>query len=287
MIRIRLLNNENSEILSAADLFKNYRELQMKWGDYIVPIPKIMQINSEKWVRFSSLIDVEVEGDFIPQNNLPKRQGLPSIPEPNWDTPTFVTRMIQWLEENWEPVEFDYFEISLSKYAPSVNVEWEQMEQVVPADARSEAYGLEIELNKIDLYAWSMRGAYYGILTFAQLARIQGKGIYLPIGRITDYPDFETRGLVDDISRGQRPILENFKKFIRFLSSIKQNVLVLWIEDMFAYSKYPEIGKGRAPLTKELIAELEDYALEHFIEIQPAVEVIIPAKLSSLNRSVG
>jgi len=273
MIRIRLLNNANSELVFAGDLFRKNTDFQVKIGENILPIPKNLEISDEKWIRFSNIINVEVAGDFIPQSSLLKRQNISSIHEPNWNISTFITRLKEWLEENWDHSEIDSLEVNLIKCEPSLNVEFKRMEQFVPSDAWSEAYSLEIKLSEIDIHAWSMRGAYYAILTLAQLARIQERAIYLPICQILDYPDFEIRGLVDDISRGQRPTPENFKKFIRFLSSIKQNVLVLYIEDMFVYSKYPEIGEGRAPLTKELIEELEEYALNHFIEIQPGVEM--------------
>ena len=97
--------------------------------------------------------------------------------------------------------------------------------------------------------------------------------VVIPGLNIWDYPDFAIRGLVDDISRGQRPTLDNFKKFMRHLSMTKQNVLVLYIEDIFKYESHPEIGKGRGPLTKADIHELEEYAKDWFIEIQPAVEM--------------
>ena len=68
---------------------------------------------------------------------------------------------------------------------------------------------------------------------------------------IWDRPQYQVRGLVDDISRGQRPTLDNFKFFIRFLSRNKQNVFILYIEDIFYFKSFPRIGEGRGSFDSE------------------------------------
>lgn len=41
---------------------------------------------------------------------------------------------------------------------------------------------------------------------------------------------------------------------------------------MFKFKKYPQIGENRGALTRETIQEIENYALDYFMEIQPGFE---------------
>ncbi|MGV9200231.1 MAG: family 20 glycosylhydrolase, partial [Promethearchaeia archaeon] len=215
---------------------------------------------------------VQIDGKFISQEKTERRGDLPPIPEPNFTLEDFCINIPQWLKTNIINKDAFAFDVKGSQKKKNHEKKNQKFNEFVPQKAQSEAYYLATKVGEIVIESWTMRGAYYAFLTISQLLRSKNSHLYYPVCEILDYPDFEIRGLVDDISRGQRPTLENFKKFIRYLSSLKLNVLVLYIEDMFRFKKYPQIGKNRAPLTKEMISELEEYAMDYFIEIQPAFE---------------
>ncbi len=264
MIKIKLIN-KISQITNSANLDRFE-------PSELLPIPKKITIKDNKWFQYSKAIQIEAEGKFISQDLMPKRGNLPSIREPDWDVRAFLSRIESWVLENInypEPLELKF---SIGSVKENEALTFNPLDTFVPENTRSEAYYLKITPKEIIIYSWTRHGTYYSLLTLSQLARIHEKKVFFPESEILDYPDFEIRGLVDDISRGQRPTMENFKKFIKYMSSLKLNVHTLYIEDLFQFKKYPQIGKNRAPLNRALIKELEDFALEHFMEIQVGFE---------------
>lgn len=136
----------------------------------------------------------------------------------------------------------------------------------------SEGYSLQIAKNMIVLIAESEQGIFYGIQTLLQLLYSDKNGISLPEIIIKDFPNFAIRAISDDISRGQVPTIENFKKFIRILSRFKINFFFIGYEcDIFYYNKHPNIGVGRDPLKREEILEIQEYAKKFFVELVPLV----------------
>lgn len=118
------------------------------------------------------------------------------------------------------------------------------------------------------------RGIFYGVQTLLQLMEKKGNSIYLPQLIIEDYPLYKIRGISDDISRGQISTLDDFKHIIRQLAAYKINFYLPYIEDMFSFDKYPEIGQGRGALTKDEARELVAYAKKYQIEIVPIFECL-------------
>src|SRR5690606_10334484 len=78
--------------------------------------------------------------------------------------------------------------------------------------AIDESYSLRIDESTIQLEAQSVAGAFYGIQTLRQLARIQPGS--LPCLEIDDRPSLSFRGLMDDISRGPIPTMDYFRQQI-------------------------------------------------------------------------
>jgi hypothetical protein len=194
----------------------------------------------------------------------------------NWTNQTFIARIFQLLNQRLTDLGIDFvFTDNMVKFS-DLDYEAAISRTKIPDDKHYEAYRIEINEDQLIIDTWTYRGLFYAFITLSQLMVSNSNNkseILVPALNIWDYPDYGIRGLVDDISRGQRPTIENFKKFIRHLSMTKQNVLVLYIEDIFKYECHPEIGEGRGPLTKADIYELEEYAKEWFVEIQPAVEM--------------
>jgi hypothetical protein len=118
-------------------------------------------------------------------------------------------------------------------------------------------------------------GVFYGLMTLLQGVFIsRDSTIRFPALIIKDYPDMEIRGLSDDISRGQVPNTQSLKRNIRLYSKFKLNQYLLYIEDVFSFSKYPSIGKERGALTAAEINEVQEYAEKHFVEVIPIFQTL-------------
>ncbi|MFX0098382.1 MAG: glycoside hydrolase family 20 zincin-like fold domain-containing protein [Candidatus Hodarchaeota archaeon] len=195
--------------------------------------------------------------------------------EPEWDLKRFSKK----IEEIWtlRMGELQNKSIIAEENFKVVDEDWNVDIPVdkIPLEKSREAYRLTVAKEGIEIAAWSMHGAYYGLITLTQMLQTNPEGsLSCPAVVIHDYPQYFVRGLVDDISRGQRPTVDNFKKFIRFLSRGKQNALVLYIEDIVHFKSHPLIGKDRGALMPADIREIQDYAREWFVTIIPGVEML-------------
>lgn len=130
-----------------------------------------------------------------------------------------------------------------------------------------EEYSLFAESTSIKIIASSPKGAYYALTTLWQLFCLND-GEILPL-TIHDKPTMPVRGFSDDISRGQISTMENFKDIIRRLSYVKCNVYMPYIEDTFAFERYPESGKYSDPVSPQEWKVLIRYAEDYYIDIIP------------------
>lgn len=126
-----------------------------------------------------------------------------------------------------------------------------------------QGYWLKIEESQIKLIANTEKGLFYGVQTLRQLIRT-AKNKSLPVLEITDWPELEYRGWMDDISRGPIPTVDFIKDAIRKLSQYKLNFLNLYTEHTLRNEKFADI----APLdsfTPEEINELEEFAAQYHL----------------------
>ncbi|MCB1123390.1 MAG: beta-N-acetylhexosaminidase, partial [Verrucomicrobiae bacterium] len=131
----------------------------------------------------------------------------------------------------------------------------------------SEAYTLQIDRDKIEIGAGDEVGWFYGLCTLRQIAT-QCSGMLL-MCHIEDFPDFQKRGMMLDISRNKVPKLETLFFLIEQFASWKINELQLYIEHTFAYEGHDTVWKDASPLTKEDIQTLDAFCQERFIELVP------------------
>jgi hexosaminidase len=130
-----------------------------------------------------------------------------------------------------------------------------------------QGYRLRISDDGIDLVAGDAAGAFYGVMTLAQMLR-QCEGA-LPAGEIEDSPDFPARGVMLDISRSKVPTLETLFDLVDMFSGWKINHLELYTEHTFAYENHREVWAQASPMTGEDILRLDAYCRERFIELVP------------------
>jgi hexosaminidase len=131
----------------------------------------------------------------------------------------------------------------------------------------AEGYHLRVTPAGIEIQAGDTAGIYYASCTLVQLLRQSGAG--LPGLEILDWPDFNVRGVMLDISRDKVPTLDTLYKLVDRLSTWKINQFQLYTEHTFAYHNHPEVWAGASPITGEEILALDAYCRERFIELVP------------------
>jgi len=138
--------------------------------------------------------------------------------------------------------------------------------------AHSDAYRLTVSTNGIELLGASPAGCFYGFQTLAQLTDFSLGEV--PCCVIDDFPDFATRGLLHDVTRGKVPTLDTLKSLADRLSALKVNQLQLYIDNAFTFAFDPDICGPDDGLTPDEIRELDDYCKVRFIDLVPAVATL-------------
>lgn len=174
---------------------------------------------------------------------------------------------------------------------------------------KKEGYSLEISANNVVITANAPSGLFYGVQTFLQLLpkEIESKSAQAqvkwqaPAVTIKDYPRFEWRGIMLDVSRHFFS-KDYVKKYIEQLARYKFNRLHLhltddngWRVEIKSLPKLTEVGAWRVPrtgtfgsnedpkpgeaptyggfYTQEDIKELVQFAKDRYIEIVPEIDV--------------
>jgi len=133
-----------------------------------------------------------------------------------------------------------------------------------------EGYVLVINTDQITAAARETEGLYYAGRTLAQIATDRTE---LPCLKIRDWPSLRYRGAQQDISRGQVPTMDTFKRLVRLLAEGKANILELYIEHTFKWKSHADISppEGIAP---DEAREVFDYAARYGIEVHPILQVL-------------
>ena len=171
------------------------------------------------------------------------------------------------------------------------------------AVTENEGYRIRTTSEGINIEAHCGAGAFYAIQTIRQMLEAEEQG-GIPVGEIYDYPRFEYRGVLVDISRHFRTV-EFLKRQIDMMARLKMNRLHLHLTDAAGWrieiESYPrlteyaawrkgatwkewwygdrghvEMGSEGAYggfLTKEDAKELVRYAAERYITIIPEIEM--------------
>ncbi len=134
---------------------------------------------------------------------------------------------------------------------------------------RPHGYRLNIRPGGVELVGGSPEGCYHGLQTLRQLSRLASGA--LPCCVIVDWPDFETRGLLHDVTRGKVPTLTTLKMLADRLASLKINQLQLNIEHAFVFAFDPDICAPKDGLTADDVRALDGYCRDRFIDLVPAL----------------
>ncbi len=139
-------------------------------------------------------------------------------------------------------------------------------------DRGAEAYRLQVAGDGgIEVRAASHAGLVYGIHTLLHLALPRGgEGggeVEVPACVIDDWPDFRLRGLQDDPARGQVSTVAGYERLIRELSRLKYNVLTFHTEDLFAFERYPTLGRAHGAMDAGQWRRLVEYGRRYGEEL--------------------
>jgi hypothetical protein len=142
---------------------------------------------------------------------------------------------------------------------------------VVVRDAQlgRQAYVLHVDRAGVRIRAGDDDGAFYALVTLAQLARARAAGAYeLPCAEIADAPELRWRILSDDVSRGPLPTMRYFKERIRTIASFKMNGYSPYMEHVFVDPKHP-LPAPLDGITPAQLRELGAYAAHFHVALIP------------------
>lgn len=135
---------------------------------------------------------------------------------------------------------------------------------------RNQEYRLTIDSGAITIIGNNDAALYYGKQTLLQIIKYSNDtGRPIPCLTINDWPDFERRGYMLDISRDKVPTMETLYRIIDFLAMWKVNEFQLYTEHTFAYKNHPKVWENASPLTAKEIQKLDTYCKARFIDLVP------------------
>lgn len=162
---------------------------------------------------------------------------------------------------------------------------------------QEEAYRMEIRADEIRITAGQPHGAFNGVISLLQLARLSTTG-RLNCARIEDHPSMHWRGIMLDESRHFFGV-ETVKMLLDWMAFYKLDRFHWHLTDVQGWRiqirKYPKLaligGIGNnsdslapaAYYTQEQIREIVQYAHQRFIKVIP--EVDMPGHAAAANRA--
>ena len=131
---------------------------------------------------------------------------------------------------------------------------------------RADGYVLALDVGRIEIYAWSASGLFYGMKTLEQLLRSGGGAA--PAVTIADWADLRLRSDYLDL-RTVYPTFEHIVQYVEELARYKINTLIVEYEDKLPFRKLPFLRHPDLALTPEQHERLLETAHANFVEIIP------------------
>ncbi len=171
---------------------------------------------------------------------------------------------------------------------------------VLPAEAkepwqRKEAYTLSVSAKGARIKAEDEKGLYYGLQTLMQLIIHRQNQTSIAACQITDWPDYEVRGFMNDVGRNFMPI-EYIMDEIESMAQLKYNVYHFHFTENYGWrleSKiYPELNlpenqsrwPGKNYSQEEFKALVKACALRN---IQLIPEMDMPGHTAAFRKALG
>jgi hexosaminidase len=142
----------------------------------------------------------------------------------------------------------------------------------IPSHAARSGYTLSITAGGASMAFGTAAGLHYALCTLVQLVTLGGTGsgrLELGYLAIEDWPDFQARGVMLDVSRDKVPTLGSLYSLIDRLARWKVSQFQLYMEHTFAYAGHEVVWQHASPFTAEEIRALDAYAAARHIELVP------------------
>lgn len=131
-------------------------------------------------------------------------------------------------------------------------------------DLSPQGFELRCDAEGVKIRAADEAGLRYARACLRQLQETEPE---LPGLLIRDWPDFERRGLMLDISRDRVPTMESLLELVDLLAALRLNELQLYTEHTFAYSGHETVWRDASPLTAGELRELDSYCHARGVEL--------------------
>jgi len=133
-----------------------------------------------------------------------------------------------------------------------------------------QAYQMELASDRIRITANAPTGLFYGVETLLQLVKSSEGELWLPEGKIVDWPDLEQRNIYwDDAHHLER--MDVLKRALRQAAFYKINGFVIKLEGHFEYKRAPALIEPYA-LSPAQLQELTDYGLKYHVKLIPYLD---------------
>ena len=131
-----------------------------------------------------------------------------------------------------------------------------------------QAYRLRIDARGVTATSADADGAFYALVTLAQLVRRDGSAWRVPCESIADAPQLRWRILSDDVSRGPLPTMRYFEERIRTIAAFKMNGYSPYMEHVFVSPTDP-LPAPLDGITPAQLASLARYAARYHVALIP------------------
>lgn len=133
-------------------------------------------------------------------------------------------------------------------------------------------YALDVDRDGARATASDRAGALHALATFEQLVSLHATrdgGARVPSVHVRDFPAFERRGALLDVSRGRVPTNASLAGLATRLASWKVDHLQLYTEHAFAYAGHEDVWRDASPITPDDVRALDALCLARGIELAP------------------
>ncbi len=131
-----------------------------------------------------------------------------------------------------------------------------------------QGYRLTANDDGVTVASSDVAGAFYGVMTLAQLPRRTDGRWSLPCVRVDDRPALGWRVLSDDVSRGPLPTMRYFEERIRTIAAFKMNGYSPYMEHVFASPTDP-LPAPYDGITPAQLRRLARYAARFHVTLIP------------------
>ena len=136
------------------------------------------------------------------------------------------------------------------------------------SDLPAQAYRLRVADGRAEIRSGDDAGAFYAVMTLAQLPVRNARGWTMPCVQIDDRPALQWRILSDDVSRGPLPTMRYFEERIRTIAALKMNGYSPYMEHVFVSPTDP-LPAPLDGITATQLRALASYARRFHVALIP------------------